>query len=249
MFRPMILAAGLALSGATASALDLSNMTEDEKAAFGAAVREYLLENPELLPEIISVLEERRAAESEASEAAMLVQFEEQIFDDGYSWVGGNPDGDVTVVEFLDYRCGYCKRAHPEVAELIESDGNIRYIVKEFPILGEASVLGSKYAIAVHRVAGDEAYGRVHDTLMRLQGDLNGAALKRVSGELGLDHEAILAEMEAPEIEEIIRENRMLGQALEINGTPSFIFGETFVRGFVELDQMRGIVAAEREEG
>ena len=249
MLRPIILAAGLATFAGGATALDLSNMTEDEKAAFGAAVREYLLENPEVLPEIIAVLEERRAAETEANDALMLSQFQDQIFNDGFSWVGGNPDGDVTIVEFLDYRCGYCKRAHPEVAELLASDGNIRLIVKEFPILGEASLLGSKYAIAVKRTAGDEAYGRVHDTLMTLKGDLTEAALQRVSDDLGLDHAAITAEMSAPEVDAIIRENRLLGQALEINGTPSFIFGDTFVRGFVELEQMQGIVEALRAEG
>lgn len=247
MLRSTLLAFGFAAAATSVDALDLSSMSDDEKAAFGEAVREYLIENPEVLSEAIAVLEERRAAEAEARDLRLISQFSQQIFNDDHSWVGGNPDGDITIVEFLDYRCGYCKRAHPEVMELLATDGNIRYVVKEFPILGEASVLGSRYAIATQMVAGDEAYGQVNDALMMMRGDLTEAALKRVSDQFLLDHDAITAKMDDPAIEEIIRENRLLAQALDINGTPSFVMGEQFVRGFVELDQMRAIIAAERE--
>ena len=231
-----------------AVAFEIDEMSEAERASFRFEIRAYLLENPEVLMEAIAVLEERRNQDTQAAEVGMLEDNREDIFNDGYSYVGGNPDGDVTIVEFLDYRCSFCKRAFPSVEELIASDGNIRFIVKEFPILGDASVLGSRYAIATKQIEGDAAYKTVHDAMMIMRGDLNNAALSRISDQNGFDHSAIVAEMDAEYITEIIASNRALGQRLEIQGTPSFIMGDNFVRGFVELDQMRAIVEAVRQE-
>ncbi len=249
MFRLSILAGILAfLAALPAAAFDIDAMSDTEREVFRSEIRTYLLENPEVLMEAIAVLEERRNQESQAAEVAMLEDNRQDIFDDGYSYVGGNPDGDVTIVEFLDYRCSFCKRAFPAVEELIASDGNIRFIVKEFPILGDASVLGSRYAIATKRVEGDLAYKAAHDALMILRGNLNDAALSRISDQNGFDHAAIVAEMESDDITEIINTNRALGHRLEIQGTPSFIMGDNFVRGFVELDQMRAIVQSIRQD-
>ncbi|MGI9391200.1 MAG: DsbA family protein [Boseongicola sp.] len=249
MFRLSIFSGILALFAALpAAAFDIDAMSESEREAFRSEIRSYLLENPEVLMEAISILEERRNQESQAADVSMLEDNRQAIFDDGYSYIGGNPDGDVTIVEFLDYRCGFCKRAFPAVQELIASDGNIRFIAKEFPILGEASVLGSRYAIATKRIEGDAAYKTAHDAMMVLRGDLNSAALIRISDKNGFDHDAIVAEMESEDITEIIASNRALGKKLEIQGTPSFIMGDNFVRGFVELDQMRAIVEAVRQD-
>lgn len=231
-----------------ALAFDIDAMSEAERQAFREEIRGYLLENPEVLMEALGVLEARREAEAEENEGRLLVEYGDAIFDDGWSYVGGNPDGDVTIVEFLDYRCGFCKRAFPAVEELIASDGNIKLIVKEFPILGPASELGSRYAIATKRVAGDEAYKSVHDAMMSMRGDLSAAALAKLSDDLVLDHDAITAEMDSDEVSMVISTNRELASRLDIQGTPSFIMGDMFVRGFVELEQMRDIVDAIREE-
>jgi protein-disulfide isomerase len=147
----------------------------------------------------------------------------------------------------MDYRCGYCRRAHPEVTALIEGDGNIRYIVKEFPILGEESVAAARFALAVRSVAGDTAYADVHDRLMTARGTMNEETFARIAGELGLDTEAILVEMGSPEIDRILEENMALARALEISGTPTFVFETDLVRGYVPLDSMQGIVQAIRD--
>ena len=231
-----------------ALAFDIDAMSEAERQAFREEIRGYLLENPEVLMEALGVLEARREAEAEENEGRLLVEYGDAIFDDGWSYVGGNPDGDVTIVEFLDYRCGFCKRAFPAVEELIASDGNIKLIVKEFPILGPASELGSRYAIATKKVDGDEAYKSVHDAMMSMRGDLSAAALAKLSDDLVLDHDAITAEMDSDEVSMVISTNRELASRLDIQGTPSFIMGDMFVRGFVELEQMRDIVDAIREE-
>ena len=250
MPRLRVLSAALALSFALpAQAFDISAMTAEERNAFRMEIRNYLLENPEVLMDAISVLERRRQVEALEAERRIYAENYDAIFNDGYSYVGGNPDGDVTIVEFMDYRCGFCKRAFPAVEELIASDGNIRFIVKEFPILGEASVLGARYAIATHMVHGDEAYKTVHDAMMVMRGDLNDAALVRISEQAGLDHDSILNAMDDEEISRIINENHALAQKLMIQGTPSFVIGDQFVRGFLELDQMRAVVADIRERG
>ncbi len=218
-------------------------MSDAERATFRAEVRAYLLENPEVLMEAIGILEERQQAAQMQAEEAMLAASQDQLLNDGFSYVGGNPDGDITVVEFLDYRCGYCKKAHPEVAELISQDGNIRYIVKEFPILGEQSTMASQFAVATKLVAGDEAYYDVHNTLMAYRGDFSEAALGRVAEGLGLDATPILAAMNSDEVAAILNANRVLGQQLQINGTPTFVVQDEMLRGYVPFDQMQQIVA------
>lgn len=249
MLRSGILAAALAVTAlGPASAFEIDAMSDAERDIFRSEIRDYLIENPEVLMEAIAVLEERRAQETAMAEESMLSDNRDAIFNDGYSYVGGNPDGDVTVVEFMDYRCGFCKRAFPAVEELIATDGNIRFIVKEFPILGEQSTLASRYAIAAKLVAGDEVYKAVHDSLMTWSGQITPASLGRIARGTGVDHEAVLAKMNDDEVTQIIEQNRALAQALQIQGTPSFIMGENFVRGFVELDQMRAIVESIRNE-
>ena len=243
-----ILTAFLLFSAPMAWAFDIESMSDAERDIFRAEIRDYLLENPEVLMEAIAVLEERREAEAAVADVQLIEQHRNAIFDDGFSYVGGNPDGDVTVVEFLDYRCGYCKRAFPAVEELLASDGNIRLVVKEFPILGEQSVLASRYALAAKMTAGDAAYKSIHDAMMTHNGAVNEGFLARTSRQLGLDHDAIATAMDSDEVSDVINTNRALAQVLQIQGTPSFIMGETFVRGFVELDQMRAIVASVRAE-
>ena len=236
-------------SPAAAQGLDLTDMSEAERAAFRAEVRAYLMENPEVLMEAIGVLEQREAAARAEADAAKIEALSDRIYDTERSWVGGNPEGDVTLVEFIDYKCGYCRRAFPEVQELVASDGDIRLIVKEFPILGEQSVLASRFAIATLQVEGEDAYKQVHDRLITMRGDMNELALELVAEELGLDVEAIVARMDDEAVTEVIRANHALAQELSITGTPTYVLGDRMVRGYVPLDGMRAMVAEERNEG
>lgn len=248
--RPLLAALGLALTIALpAGAEGLTDMTEAERAAFNAAVRTYLLENPEVIVEAINVLESRQAQAEAASDAEMIAANAALIFEDGQSWVGGNPDGDITVVEFMDYRCTYCRKAYAEVEELIASDGNIRFIVKEFPILGDDSTASSRFAVAVLQLHGPEAYKAAHDALIGLRGSPDAATLERLAGDLGLDAQAVIARMESDEVTAVIAANHALAQTLAISGTPTFVIGGTMLRGYVPLDGMRQIVAEARAEG
>jgi protein-disulfide isomerase len=206
------------------------------------------MENPEVIIEAVNTLEARQADAQAGNDIAMVKANATALFEDDTSWVGGNPDGDLVLVEFIDYRCGYCRKAHTEVEELVKSDGNIRFIVKEFPILGENSLISSRFALAARAVAGDEAYEAAHQALLAMTADATEPALRRLAGTLGLDADAVLAEMESAEITRIIGETRGLAQALQINGTPTFVMGDQMLRGYVPLDAMRQIAADIRQD-
>ncbi len=239
---------GLSLITGPAQALDLNAMTETERAEFGAQVREYLLENPEVILEAINILEQRNAAAEAAADKELVAANSDELFNDGFSWVGGNPDGDITLVEFMDYRCGYCRRAVPEVAQLLEADGNIRLVIKEFPILGDASVLSSRFAVATKHVAGADAYKQVHDALLEFSGEPSEVTLRRISDGLGLDSDAIIAAMNSDQVTEEIQHTRALAQRMQISGTPSFVLGTEMLRGFLPADQMQQIADGVRAD-
>ena len=241
---PTVLA--VALLAAPARALDLTAMTESERAAFRAEVRAYLLDNPEIIMEAVGLLEQRQAMAEAAADTALIADNADALFDDGHSWVGGNPDGDITLVEFMDYRCGFCRKAAPEVEALLKSDGNIRLIVKEFPILGEASLVSSQFALATKEVAGDAAYAQVHEALIAFKGDVDEVALRRLANGLGLDADTIMAQMDSPDIRRILKENHDLAKRLNISGTPTFVLEDEMLRGYLPADQMAQIVEQKR---
>ncbi|MDO6590576.1 DsbA family protein [Loktanella sp. D2R18] len=230
------------------AALELEAMTDAERAAFRAEVRAYLLEDPEVLQEAISVLQERQQLAEVANDQLLAATYADKLFNDRHSYVGGNPTGDITIVEFMDYRCGYCKRAFPEIEALLATDANIRFIVKEYPILGEQSVLASRFAIATQLVAGDDAYKSVHDTLMEFNGNITQASMTRLAEILGLDAEAIIAQMDSEEVSNVIAANRTLGEQMQISGTPTFVVEDQMLRGYVPVDVMETIVADLRDE-
>jgi protein-disulfide isomerase len=241
--RPLILAAATTLLSLPALAAD---MTDAERSAFRSEVRDYLLENPEVLMEALEVLQTRNDAADGAQDLALVQDNLKALVDDGVSWVGGNPQGDVTIVEFTDYRCGYCRKAFAEIEELIKADGNIRFVVKEFPILGDSSVISSRFAIAVLQLHGADAYKAAHDGLITLRGEPDDSTLSALAGEIGLDPAPILEKMKTPEVDAVIAANHALGDAMKISGTPTFVVGGQLLRGYLPLEAMQKVVAQER---
>jgi protein-disulfide isomerase len=229
-----------------ALALDLTNMTDEERTIFRDEVRNFLMENPQVIMDAVAVLQEREQQQQAQADLDLVADNKADLFDDGFSWVGGNPDGDITLIEFLDYRCGYCKRAHDEVAKLLENDGNIRLIVKELPILGAQSTMASRFALATRYVVDEDAYGIMHEALMTMRADVTEASLVRLADDLGYDGMEILAGMDDPRIDAIIEENYALAQAMQISGTPTFVMGRQLIRGFMPGDAMAELIAEER---
>ena len=240
-----LLALGLALP---AQALDLDSLSDADRALLREEIRAYLLDNPEVIMEAVAVLEERQAADQAEVDVELVRAHADALFASPHDWTGGNPDGDITLVEFMDYKCGYCRRAMDEVAGLLEADGNIRLVLKEFPILGEESAAAARFAIATKQVAGDDAYKSVHDALMAYNGSMSTTGFSRLADALGLDANAITAAMDSDAVTEVIAANHALGQRLRINGTPAFVMEERMLRGFLEQDQMRQVAAEIRAE-
>lgn len=243
-----VFAATLLSAATPAIALDLNAMTPLEKEQFGQQVRAYLLENPEVLVEVFSALEQRQQVAELQEDVTLLAAYMGEIQNDGYSWVGGNPDGDITLVEFIDYKCGYCRKAHKEVANLVKTDGNIRFIVKEYPILGEDSYNLSRAAIATLQSLGPDAYKKMYDQFIKHNGPVTDKAIKFLAGKVGLDGDIIVAQLKQASVDEQIRKTRMLGENLNITGTPAFIFNDQIIRGYIPGDAMEQIVAELRSQ-
>ena len=229
-------------------AFDLNNMTNADRETFQKEIRRYILENPDIIFEAADLVRKREAAlEVQEDEDLIRSNFDE-IFYDNYSYVGGNPDGDITLVEFVDYKCGYCRKASEIVREFLETDRNIRFVVKEFPILGEASLISSKFAIAVKNIGGPEEYKFVHDILLSLTADPSEAYLRRIATELQLNPEELFTAMESEPVLQEISQTSELAKKLQIDGTPTFIFEEQVLRGFVPLDLLLQVAETVRNK-
>ena len=251
MLRIPHLLAPLALMGLAAAPAaaqtDIGNLSPEERSAFRAEVRSYLLEHPDVIVEAIQLLEQRRAEAAVETDRKLIAEHAEELFNDDFSYVAGNPEGDVTVVEFLDYRCPYCKQAQPEVARLLEDDPNVRLVVKEYPILGPDSVAAARMALAALEL-DREKFGDLHERLMTYDGQLSEQAAYRIAEDLGYDPEELREAAADPEIEKRIQRNYALAAKLGIQGTPGFVIGDQIVRGFVPFDELSAAVEQERAQ-
>lgn len=232
------------LQGAPIAAQSVAEtgLSAADRAAVHEEIRSYLLENPEILTEMLAILEVKNQEAAAETDETLIAAHAMAIFNDGFSYEGGNPEGDLTLVEFVDYQCGYCRRAHPDTRALVEEDGNIRLIVKEMPILGPGSELAARAAIATLISEGPEAYIDLNDRLMRIEGQVTDPVLDATLAEAGLDPEGVRAGMDDAEVTRRIAETRGLAQALEIAGTPTFVVQGRMVRGYVPLAQMQALV-------
>lgn len=220
-------------------------LSDAERDAFGENVRAYLMSNPEVIFEAVAEFE-RRTAEAQSGMDTTLVEINaDEIFADGHSWIGGNLDGDLTLVEFMDYRCSFCRRAVVQVANLLAADGNIRLIIKEFPILGPQSEVMSRFAVATQQRGSDAQYEAVHDRLMAWDGDFTETSARLLADELGLETDAVIGHMNSDEVSAVLLANRQLAQRLQINGTPTFVIGGLeggeLMRGFMQTDEMQAV--------
>ncbi|PWR02421.1 hypothetical protein DKT77_12545 [Meridianimarinicoccus roseus] len=207
-------------------------------------VLETIRENPQIVMEAVAILQ-RQEADAQAQAQAQVLEDERDLLErDPNAPVLGNPDGDVTIVEFFDYNCPYCRRVKPEIEALLAADPNVRLVYREWPILGEGSVFAARAALAAREQG---LYEEFHWALMGMNGRAEEAAVMRVAEEVGLDLVQLRRDMAAPEIEEHIATSMRLSQALGFNGTPSFVIGEVLVPGLVEQEQLQALVAQVRD--
>ncbi|MHC8510064.1 MAG: DsbA family protein [Rhodospirillales bacterium] len=248
-FAAVVLSAALALFAAPVMAPALADEPDaEDKAVFEQMIREYLLANPDVIVEALEIYQARRQIMVRARQAAMLEALAADIENDPMTPKAGAADGDVTLVEFFDYRCGFCKRAFADVQELVETDGRIRYVLKEFPVLGPESEAAGKFALAVW-LTQPNRYTGLRNALMQDRGALTAAKVRALAEENGVDVERAEAAMNGPEVAAALRRTYEQAEALGINGTPSFVLGGEVVSGVRDLETFRALVAAARAGG
>lgn len=207
-------------------------------------VRDYLMREPEIIYQALEELQKRQAAEQAEQQKQMLVSRQDDLLNDPATPVAGNPEGDVALVEFFDYRCGFCRRVLPSMQALMAEDDKLKVVFKELPVLGEDSVRAARAALA-SRMQDETLYLDFHLALMSAD-DLSAGGIRTVAASVGLDPDQLEQDMESEEVSKAIDANYQLASALGIEGTPAFIIGETLVPGAVDKARLATLIEEAR---
>jgi protein-disulfide isomerase len=218
-----------------------------QKGEIEKIVRDYLVSHPEVLQEAMAELEKRQAAGEAEKHQAAVKEHAQALFSSPRQVVIGNPKGDVTFVEFFDYNCGYCKRAMADMLTLMKQDPKLKVVLKEFPVLGPGSVEAAQVAVAVRmQDKTGQKYLQFHERLMGGRGQANKAAALAAAKDVGMNMAQLEKDMAAPEVKETLQESFKHSEALGMNGTPSYVIGDSVVVGAVGLEALREKVNTSR---
>jgi protein-disulfide isomerase len=220
-----------------------------QRQAIEQIVKEYLVKNPEVIQEAIAELERRQEEGQKTAQASALKDSREALLNSPHGSTIGNPAGDITLVEFFDYNCGYCKRALTDLKTLVKADPKLKVVLKDFPVLGPESVEASRVALAAkQQLKGDKLFD-FHTRLMETKGRANGERAMAVAKEMGLDMAKLQKDLDGEEVRAAIQENVGLGDKLGLTGTPAFVIGDEIIPGAVGLEPMRKALASVRQCG
>lgn len=233
----LCVAAAFALSPAARAADD--TFTSAQRQAIEKIVHDYLVNHPEALVEALQAADNKMKRDAHDKAQSALLAHKREIFEDPNTPVGGNPKGSVSLVEFFDYRCPYCKEVEPAIEKLADGDKDLRFVYKEFPVLGPASLTAAKAALAARKQG---KYAEFHRAMMALKGAIDDASVFKVAASVGLDLGRLKRDMKDPEIERELKANNDLARALDIDGTPGFVIGNTIVPGAVSLDALKKLI-------
>ena len=236
----------LALAGAAPAVAE--SFSADQREEIGKIVKDYLLTHPEVMQDVMAELEKRQQAAETEKHRSAIVENKATLFSSPHQVVLGNPQGSVTMVEFFDYNCGYCKRAMSDMLDLIKNDSNLKFVLKEFPVLGEGSVDAARVAVAARmQDSSGKKYIEFHQKLLGGRGGADKMRALAVAKEVGFDMPRLERDMGSDEVKKTIEENMKLAEALGVNGTPSYVVGQEVVVGAVGLDALREKIGAERK--
>jgi len=234
-----------ALEPAKAAPTAALQFSPAQRSSVEQITKEFLLQHPEVIQEALAALQSRQQADEEQAHASAVKDQATTLFGSPRQVVLGNPQGDVTMVEFFDYNCAYCKRALSDMLELMKTDGGLKVVLKEFPVLGEPSVEAAKVAVAVRmQDPTGQKYLEFHQKLLGGRGQADRARALAVAKEVGLDMDRLQRDMASPEVKATIDENLKLGDTIGITGTPTYVIGSEVVTGAVGLDELREKVKA-----
>ena len=242
-----LLVAGAAVAAATITPLRAVPVVGDlpaDRSALGKSIREYLLANPEVLVEAMQELERKQDSQHDAVAQKGVQENQAELYRDPDSPIGGNPSGDVVMVEFNDYQCPYCKRAHQAVKSVTGADGKVKIVYKDLPILGEASRIAALAALASIKQG---KHLPLHNALMEFTGKLDRDKILEIASSVGVDRAQLEKDMEDPKLKQIIDRNLALASALGIRGTPAFVIGKQFVPGAVDAATLKQLIADARK--
>ena len=211
-------------------AANAAEFNDAQRHEMESIIKDYLLGHPEILQEMSQTLEQKQKQTEDEQRKGGLVQNADQIFRDKADFVAGNPKGNVTMVEFFDYNCGWCKKGFPEVLSLLDSDKDLKFVLKEFPIFGEDSEYAAKAAIASGRQG---KYWNLHVAMFSHEGKITKEAVDQIAAGIGLNMKQLKKDMDDPAIADMLVRNRSLAQSLAINGTPAFIIDDKLVPGYL----------------
>jgi protein-disulfide isomerase len=217
------------------------SFTADQRGEIERIVKEYLLSHPELLQDVMTELEKRQTVAETEKHRAAVKEYSAAIFTSAQQVTLGNPQGDVTLVEFFDYNCGYCKRAMSDMLELLKTDPKLKFVLKEFPVLGDGSVQAAQVAAAARMQdkSGGKKYLEFHQKLLGGRGQADKARALAVAKEVGFDVARIEKDMSSEEVKAQLEESFKLADALGLNGTPSYVVGSDVVIGAVGLNTLK----------
>jgi protein-disulfide isomerase len=243
---PLVAAVLLALPAAAAA--QTPSFSADQRQEIEGIVKDYLLHHPEVMQDVMTELDKRQQEAEAAKHREAVKEQNATLFRSPHQVVLGNPHGDVTMVEFFDYNCGFCKHALPDMLTLLKSDPNLRFVLKEFPVLGEGSVEAARVAVAVRMqdVTG-KRYIEFHQKLLGGRGAADKERALAVAKELGFDMTRIEKDMGSDEAKKTIDEDLKLADAIGVSGTPTYVVGDELVVGAVGLDALKEKIAAERK--
>jgi len=246
--RSIVTASALAaLACAGGAPLRAETFSDAQRGEIERIVKEYLVAHPEVVQEAMTELEKRQAAAEAVKHKEGVANNSKALFQSSHQVTLGNPSGDVTMVEFFDYNCGYCKRALTDMLGLMHDDPKVRVVLKEFPVLGPGSVEAAQVAVAVRMQDKDgKKYLEFHQKMLNGRGQADRAHALAVAKDLGFDVGRLEKDMAGEEAKATIEENMRLAEALGLNGTPSYIIGSETVVGAVGLAALKEKVAAAR---
>ena len=233
----------LALAALVPGSALAQGLTPDQRAEVVQILRDSLRQDPSILRDALASLELAEETERATAQTRAITSRADALFRDASDPVKGNPQGRVTIVEFFDARCGYCKQLHPTMEQLIQRERDVRVVMKDLPILGPNSVLASRALLAAQR---QNQYGALYDALMRLREEPTEPVLRREADRLRLDWARLRRDMDDPATTARIERNLELARALSIQGTPALIAGTTLIPGAVDLATLQRLTAAQR---
>ena len=229
----------LVISGCASTTSETQTASVPSNDLTDAAIERYIRAHPEVIIQSLQAMEAKREAEQRERQKVALAEKQHELLHDPTSPVSGNPKGGITVIEFYDYRCGYCKKAASAVTELQKVDSRVRVVYKDFPILGEPSVLAAKAALASQAQGKHQVF---HEALLASNADMSKEEILKIAVKVGLNAKRLEADMANPQWQAVIDKNRALAQELGISGTPGFIVGTELVPGALDLNGLKELI-------